>query len=69
MNVDASSTIDNVTFEKTNAKFVDAGIGVENPQSLKGTIAGLSIGDTIQFGGLEDGHNVDITSLKLRTTP
>jgi hypothetical protein len=64
---DATSTIENVTFEKGTGKFVTEGVGVENPQNLKGTISGLAVGDVLQFGGLQKGSpNIDVTSFEVK---
>ena len=64
---DATSTIDNVTFQKSADKFVLDGVGVENPQNLKGTISGLSVGDFLQFGGFQKGSpNIDVTSFEVK---
>jgi len=64
---DATSTIVNVTFQKSADKFVQDGVGVDNPQNLKGTISGLSVGDFLQFGGFhKESPNIDVTSFELK---
>jgi hypothetical protein len=60
--LDATNTAENVTFEK-GGRGGYAGIGLENPLSLTGTIRGLSVGDFIKFGGLQDSSpSIDVTS-------
>jgi autotransporter passenger strand-loop-strand repeat protein len=46
--VDATSTAENVTFEKPSGKGATLALG--NPQSFTGFIKGLSVGDVLQFG-------------------
>ena len=64
--VDATSIADNVTFQRATGKFVSEGIALDDPQSLKGTVSGLAVGDVLQFGGLDKGHSVDITSFDVK---
>jgi hypothetical protein len=64
--VDATSIADTVTFQRATGKFVSEGIALDDPQSLKGIVSGLAVGDVLQFGGLDKGHSVDITSFEVK---
>jgi autotransporter passenger strand-loop-strand repeat protein len=61
--VDATSIADNVTFERPGGK--GAGVGLADPQNLKGVVKGLAVNDYLQFGGLAPGDNVNVTSFTL----
>src|SRR5579871_4762878 len=61
--VDATSIVDNVTFERPGGK--GAGVALADPQSLKGVIKGLAVNDYLQFGGLGAGESVDVTGFTL----
>ena len=63
---DATSTVDNVTFVRSANKFATGAVGVANPQNLKGYIAGLAVGDHLQFGSDRPGTSVDITSFEVK---
>src|SRR5579871_1846925 len=63
---DATSTVDNVTFVRSANKFATAAIGIANPQNLKGYIAGLAVGDVLQFGSDRPGSSVDVTSFEVK---
>ena len=61
--VDATSIVDNVTFERPGGK--GAGVALADPLSLKGVIKGLAVNDYLQFGGLGSGDNVNVTGFEL----
>jgi autotransporter passenger strand-loop-strand repeat protein len=61
--VDATSIVDNVTFERPGGK--GTGVALADPLSLKGVIKGLAVNDFLQFGGLAAGDNVGVTSFAL----
>jgi hypothetical protein len=66
LTADASSTIVNVTFSNEKiTNFVHQAVAVDNPLNLKGDIKGLHAGDFLQFGGLERGANINVTSFTL----
>lgn len=62
LTVDATSTLVNVAFVGPSGK--GAGIGLDNPLSLQGTIKGFSVGDFLQFGGLGT-SSIDVTSFEV----
>jgi autotransporter passenger strand-loop-strand repeat protein len=63
MIVDATSTVENVTFERPGGK--GAGLALADPLSVKGFIKGLAVNDFIQFGGTNSGTSVDVKSFQL----
>jgi hypothetical protein len=63
---DATSTVENVTFERATGKFATEGVEVENPQNLKGTLSGLAVGDFLRFGALKEGPSIDVTSFEVK---
>jgi hypothetical protein len=64
VNVDATSTLDTVTFLHSRND-VFATVAVENPLSLTGSINNLDVMDFLQFGGLAPGHDVIVHSFQL----
>jgi autotransporter passenger strand-loop-strand repeat protein len=61
--LDPTSTAVNVTFRPTAFPFVDARLGLGNPQHFSGVITGLAVKDSLQFG---DGINpIDVTDFHL----
>ena len=67
VNVDATSTLDTVTF--VNPSKVIAGVGVENPLSLTGSINNLDVLDFLQFGGLAPGNDVIVSQFPVVARP
>jgi autotransporter passenger strand-loop-strand repeat protein len=63
--IDATSTVENVTFRDPSGKG-HAGLGLDNPQNVTGFIKGLGVGDFIQFGALPS-SNIDVTAFELDT--
>ena len=61
--VDATSIVDNVTFERPGGK--GAGVALADPLNFQGVIKGLAVNDYLQFGGLGSGDNVNVTGFEL----
>jgi autotransporter passenger strand-loop-strand repeat protein len=67
--LDATSTVENITFREPNGKSTGgAGLGLENPQNVTGNIQGLGVGDFIQFGGLQStSPTITVTGFEVTT--
>jgi autotransporter passenger strand-loop-strand repeat protein len=63
--IDATSTVENVTFRDPSGKG-HAGFALDNPQNVTGFIKGLGVGDFIQFGGLSS-ITIDVTAFVVDT--
>jgi autotransporter passenger strand-loop-strand repeat protein len=61
--IDATSTVENVTFRDSSGKG-HAGLALDNPQNVTGFVKGLSVGDFIQFGAVPS-SNIDVTAFEV----
>src|SRR5262245_58619438 len=67
VHLDATSTIENITFRDPTGKPGSTALVLENPQNVSGFIKGLCVGDFIKFGGL-NGNSPSINVTKFEVT-